>query len=280
MKLFKIITILALLFFIFSSCDDKMEVNKSENCRLTKYRNVFTVDFSDFGSQKINNLIYNKEKLNSRITHYSGGVILKDSIVYDNLGRVDKVIYVKTTDQLIGFGYEEYFYEGSKKTPIKRVELRDYGSGLVKIKEEVFWFNSFGQLEKTTLMNFKRDGKKSTKEISNYIYNIQNNLIELKIEYFTTWGEIDETDFIIFSNYDDKKNPYFGLPFLNLRHLSFSSNNCKSIKGEKKNRFGDVISSFTKDGFLSEGYLYNEHGYPITDENRWGFLAEYDCNQF
>lgn len=278
MKPFKIITVLLFLFFTFSSCEDNMEVGEVEKCRLTKYRNIFTVDFSDFGSQKINSLIYNKEKLNSRIIHYSGGVILKDSIVYDNLGRVSKVIYVKTTDLLVGFGHEEYFYEDSKKTPTKRVELRDYGNGLIKIKEEDFWFNNFGQLEQTTLINFKIDGKKSTKEISNYIYNKQNNLIELKIEYYTTWGEINETDFIVFNNYDDKKNPYYGLPFLNLRQLSFSSNNCKSISGVKKNRFGDVISSFTVDGYLLDGYLYNEHGYPITDESRWGFLAEYDCN--
>lgn len=213
-------------------------------------------------------LLYSGDKIIKRIRNgniaplTSGGSawgeISSDSIVFDKQGRVWKIYKLPKTPHN---WYSEFIYINSDALPDKRNELHFYNDVYTHtVPEEIFYDNQNRIIK--TVVDYNEPGY----EFDNttiYNYDGDGNLSKIEITESTSGGNVySETK--IYSDYDQKKNPFINMPFLDIRGISSSKNNYRH--SESSYYSNGIYGGGSSSTFSLE---YNEYGYPL--------IGTYEC---
>ena len=188
-----------------------------------------------------------------------------DSLIYDSNNRL---IEISTYDRVRNYTAIKFFeYNNSSDTkPSKMTRYRqEINSSRYLTYTELLTYNDEGKLEKTERNHNSNDS--TYKE--NFKYDFDGNLIEIEKIYFDS--EINSTIITLetFGNYDNYRNPYKNLPFLDIRGKSESNNNYLSYT--KKST---LYSESNPNGEIFE---ISEYSYEPTDLS-YLETSKYQCD--
>lgn len=257
----KIIILLITGISLISCSKDEIPAEKSDNCKLLDYEKVLIIGSSEPNYK--HKLIYSADKITSRINYdnvapnsglYVLGEISRDSLVYDNLGRISKIYKIPLYQN---YTYSEFMYDNSNTLPHKRNEISVFNysnSTYTYIYPEDIYYDNKNRIIRTVI-----DYNEPNYEFDiTTIYEYDNNGNLTKIDYKKEQSGIIFQTVSEYSDYDNKLNPFSNFPFIDFRGISSSINNFKNYQTRNFTN-GNITGS-------SEGtynYEYNEFNYPL-----------------
>ena len=265
----KLFIVLSLVFFI-SSCSEneddffpQPEDEEAIACKLLAYGAQFNLDGT---YELLNRVEYENDRIVKRII---GTQYLRDSVVYDDLGRLWKLYKTPISDQ---YSYSVFEYDNPSATlPVKRWEtnINPNSYNPTTTYEEFITYNESNQIAKTVIdhsVTFYNTGETLTENrTTNYIYNSEGNLI--KKHFIKTNFDGDTEELIeVYGDYDTYKNPFKNFPFIDMRGIADSPNNWRHY--EYTNYYNGEPGANSGHRTI-ESYSYNEYDYPEP--------AIYDC---
>lgn len=273
--------LLLTLLTLFLSCDNKEEVLKQKECILVAYLQPHFLLPGNTNMQGSSNLI-NYSRFKEYDIHYSNGVPfekvlnlkkdsiiksnrqIKDSLIYDNLGRVSEM-------QRIGVVFDDdnninsrevihriiYFYKkDSDLQPFILKRIAD--NKLLSLDSITYNKNSIVIRNNRYYSNSSED---SSQEIYSYDENenigsyIRTSIFKRE---FNNDILIDTIKEVKKYKYDTYKNPLYKLPVVEELELRLSKNN---IIGFSKKKYRNSEQIFYETFNFSR--KYNEKGYPV-----------------
>lgn len=212
-------------------------------------------------------LLYSGDKIIKRIRNgnidplTSGGSawgeISSDSIVFDNQGRVWKIYKIP---KMPDYWYSEFIYTNSDGFPDKRNELHFYNDTYTHTVPEDIFYDNQNRIIKT-VVDYNEPGYEFD-ETTTYYYDEDGNLSKIEItgsKYGDIYSEVK-----IYADYDQKKNPFINMPFIDFRGISSSKNNYRHT--ESSSYLNGTLQGGSSGTFSLD---YNEFGYPL--------IGTYEC---
>jgi len=185
------------------------------------------------------------------------GEISRDSIVFDEQGRVWKIYKMPKTPHN---WYSEFLYINSDALPDKRNELHFYNDAYTHTVPEDIFYDIQNRIIKT-VVDYNKPGYEFD-ETTIYFYE-NGNLSKIEItgsKYGINYSEVR-----VYADYDKKKNPFINMPFIDFRGISSSKNNYRHT--ESSHYSNGLLSGSSSSSFSLN---YNEYGYPL--------IGTYECN--
>ncbi|HEY9168917.1 MAG TPA: hypothetical protein VIN72_05480 [Lutibacter sp.] len=256
-----ILKILIIGISLISCSKDEIASEKSNSCYLLDYEKSSVLGSSEVSYK--HKLSYSGNKITSRINYdnvspnvglYILGEISRDSLVYDNLGRISKIYKIPLYDN---YTYSEFIYENSNSLPHKRNEISIFNytnSTYTFIYPEDIYYDNKNRIIRTVIDYNEPNYEFDITTI--YEYDNNGNLTKIdskKVQYGNTFQTISE-----YSDYDNKLNPFSNFPFIDFRGISVSTNNFRHYQTTK---YTNENITGISDGTYS--YEYNEYNYPL-----------------
>lgn len=246
---------------LISCSKDETPTEKSYNCKLLDYEKVSIIGSSE-PSYK-HKLIYSGNKITTRINYdnvapnsslYILGEISRDSLVYDNLGRISKIYKIPLNDN---YTYSEFIYDNSNSLPHKRNEISVFNypnSTHTYIYPEDIYYDNKNRIIRTVVDYNEPNYEFDITTI--YEYDNNGNLTKIdykKEQYGNTFQTISE-----YSDYDNRLNPFSNFSLIDFRGISSSTNNFKHY--QTRNYTNENITGNSEGTY---NYEYNEFNYPL-----------------
>ena len=171
---------------------------------------------------------YNKDKTINKITSSENNGTNYALLSYDNQ-LVTQIKYYEKNE----LAQESLFFRKEKKNTINKIEYYVYDGFSAKEKSVLadLLFAEVKTMPESVRKSHK-SGRKSLYSVQNITYE-GDNIFRVRLSYIKNGAE--EPFSITTYNYDDKKNPYYGLPYAFTGLTGYSKNNVTFARTSREN---------------------------------------------